>query len=278
MFKRRPDATLVTDAPAYRRIMPHIMRTRNECVVYFDLEIDISKTRVFMGDWIAKHPDEPKITIFHVVLWAVVQTIHKRPRLNRFTAGRRLWQRDGIWVSYSAKKRLDDKSPIVIIKRRCEPTDSFDDLVHKNRLVLDEGRSNKKSHVDKELDIMLRLPNVALRALVAAGRAADSAGLLPKAFIDNDPMFASIFIANLGSLKMDAAYHHLYEYGNIPIFCVIGRTKEVPAIVDGKLEQKPTVTLRFSYDERVEDGLYAQRSMSMLREMVEDPSAYLQSI
>ena len=272
MLKSRPDATLVTDAPAYRRIMPFLMRTRAESTVYFDLEVDISATRRFLDDFNSRH-QHLRATIFHVVLWAAVRTLNQRPRLNRFTCGGRLWQRNGIWVSYSAKKRMDEQAPIVVIKRRIEPTHTFEEMVRDNALVLEEGRSDAPSRVDKELGVLLHLPPIALRGLLAAGRAVDAVGLLPRSFIDGDPMYASMFIANLGSLKMDAAYHHLYEYGNIPIFCVIGQTKELPAVIDGELTTRPTVTLRFTYDERVEDGLYARRSLEVLRQLVEDPAA-----
>ena len=46
----------------------------------------------------------------------------------------------------------------------------------------------------------------------------DSVNLLPGSFIHPDPMYASMFIANLGSVKLESAFHHLYEYGNIPLF------------------------------------------------------------
>jgi hypothetical protein len=273
MFWSRSDAKLARDVPAYRRLMPYLMRGANESAVYFDLPIDVTHTRTFIVSFNAAHP-ETKITLFHVVLWAVVQTLHRRPRLNRFIAGNRLWQRDGIWISYSAKKRLDDDSPIVVLKRRFDPEEDFDAMIGSLYAGLREGRSDKKSHVDKELGILLALPGPALRAVMALGKLANAFGMLPKSFIDGDPMFASLFIANLASLKMDAGYHHLYEYGNIPIFCVIGQIKEAPAVVDGQLVTRPIATLRFSYDERVEDGLYAQRSMELLKSLAEDPLAH----
>ncbi len=76
-------------------------------------------------------------------------------------------------------------------------------------------------------------------------------------------MFASAFVANLGSVGLDAGYHHLWEYGSIPIFCVVGRVKPGPA---GRI-----VTLKWSYDERIEDGLYCARSLEILRELIEAP-------
>ena len=40
MFRFRNDADVVDDLPATRRIMPFLMPTRNESVVYFDLDLD----------------------------------------------------------------------------------------------------------------------------------------------------------------------------------------------------------------------------------------------
>jgi hypothetical protein len=253
--------------------MPYLMKGRNESAVYFDLPVDVTRTRVFIDAFNAAHP-ATRITLFHVVLWAVVQTLERRPRLNRFVAGSKLWERDGIWISYSAKKRLDDESPIVILKRRFDPAESFEAMVGALHAGLREGRSDKKSRVDKEVSAVLALPGPALRALLALSKLADSLGMLPRSMIDGDPMYASLFIANLASLKMDAGYHHLYEYGNIPIFCVIGRIADVPAVRDGRVEVRPVANLRFSYDERIEDGLYAQRSLEILRGIVEDPAAH----
>ena len=88
-------------------------------------------------------------------------------------------------------------------------------------------------------------------------------GLAPRSLVDTDPMYTSAFVANLGSLKIDAAYHHLYEHGNCPLFVTIGR------IHDGR------VTLRYTYDERVEDGHYCAGALKLVRERIENPVSWL---
>lgn len=252
--------------------MPYLIRGRNEGAFYFDQEVDLTRTEPFIEKFNEAHPDT-KITVFHVVLWAVLQTYQQRPRLNRFVAGGKLWQRKGIDVSFSAKKRFDDDSPVFVVKRRFEPGQSLEEIVDYLYSDLKEGRSDKKSHTDKELDLFLKLPGPLLRFVVALERIADALGLLPKFYIDGDPMFCSIFIANLGSLKMDGGFHHLFEYGNCPIFCVIGQTKDAPVVRNGELAVGRVAHLRWSYDERVEDGLYAQAALEKLQAMIEDPEA-----
>ncbi|MCC7077780.1 MAG: 2-oxo acid dehydrogenase subunit E2 [Acidimicrobiia bacterium] len=273
MFGRRPDARLSKDVPHYRRMMPYIMRTRTESAVYFDQQVDVARTEDFLRDFGERHPDL-HATFFHVVLWATVQVLHERPRLNRFTAGGRLWDRKHIEIGYSAKKRFDDASPIVVLKRRFDPTQSFVEMVRDLNSDVKVGKSDEKNHTDKELNILLRLPGPALKALLVVERRLDAWGLLPSFFTAPDPMFSSVFIANLGSLKMDSAFHHLYEYGNCPVFGVIGQVKEQPWAENGEVVVKRIVSLKWSYDERVEDGLYAQRALERLREIVEDPGVH----
>ncbi|MBI5497379.1 MAG: hypothetical protein HY904_20360 [Deltaproteobacteria bacterium] len=270
---RRSDGTLARDVAPYRQIMPFIMRTRNESAVYFKQTFHLEKTLRFIEEWNAR--GGPRITLFHVFLHAAVHVLHRRPRLNRFVAGGRLYDRDGIWISYSAKKALNDASPIVVLKRRMDPAASFAQLVEAQQVDLKGGRSDEKSHVDRELGLILALPAFIIRLFIRLQFTLYDWNLLPDAFMRPDPMFASMFIANLGSLKMDSAYHHLYEYGNIGVFAVLGRVQHVvEPDHEGKPVMRPIAEARYTFDERVEDGLYGAQSMEILRQMVEDPEAH----
>ena len=266
MLFSRPDGTPATDVAPFRRMMPFLMPTRNESVVYFEQWIDLTKTTVFIEAWNARHP-ERKITVFHVFLAGVVKALSERPRLNRFVIGSRIWQRDGIHLSFAAKKKLEDGAPLAVLKRRFEPTATFEQLVENVYGDVKEGRSDKKSHVDKELSIFLRMPGPLLRIGVALFRWLDSWNLLPGAFIHPDPMYASMFIANLGSVKLDSAYHHLYEWGNCPFFAALGRTQEV-VTPEGT---RSMCSIKYSFDERIEDGLYCAKGLELVRAFVEDP-------
>jgi hypothetical protein len=271
LFKR-PDGTLADVAP-FRRMMPYLMRTRTESAVYFEQLLDLTKTREFIDAFNARQ--ERRITLFHVFLWAAVRVLHERPRLNRFVSGGRIYDRDGIWISYSAKKALHDDAPIVVLKRRFDPSLSFAELVDFVHEDVSRGRSHQRSLVDKELSLALRLPGPLLRIFVAALRWLDTWNLLPGAFFRSDPMYASAFIANLGSLRLDSAYHHLYEYGNISWFAAIGRTGE-ELVPDGRggVRARLVASIKYTLDERIEDGLYCAAALERIRELVESPSAW----
>jgi pyruvate/2-oxoglutarate dehydrogenase complex dihydrolipoamide acyltransferase (E2) component len=86
-------------------------------------------------------------------------------------------------------------------------------------------------------------------------------------------MFTTAWVANLGSLKMDSVFHHLYEYGNAGFFCTIGQVVEEPAVRAGEVVPARLAHLRFSYDERIDDGMYAGSALRLLKRYVEDPLA-----
>jgi hypothetical protein len=270
-FGYRPDGDRCRDLPATRRIMPFIMRRRNEALVYFEQKLDPKRARAFLDE--ARARTGKKATLLHLVAWAIARTLAERPRLNRFVAGGRIYQRRGIWLSMSVKKEVSDDGAIVVVKREVDPARSFDDLVRDLTEDVSASRSDRPSATDKELALLFRLPALLLGWLVGIQRLLDDWGLLPGVFYRQDPLYASAFLANLGSLGMDAAFHHLYEYGNIPIFVTLGAARD--EVVPGP-DRTPVVaerlTIRYAFDERIEDGLYCLSALDRVKAIVEDPT------
>lgn len=267
---RRPDGKVVRDVPATRRIMPYIMRRRTESSVYFEQTLDLTRTLGFIDRWNAR--GEGKVGLFHVFTYAAARAIGARPRLNRFTMGGRVYQRDGIWIAFSAKRSFDDDAPVTVAKRRFDPDASFAAHLETLRAGIAECKTSSRTRTDRELGLVLALPGPLVRLLVWLVRGLDDWNLLPGFYIHGDPMYASLFVANLGSVGLDAAFHHLYEYGNCPVFAVLGRVREETTRGrDGEPITRPVCTVRYTFDERIEDGLYCAAALDLLRRMVEEP-------
>ena len=254
------DGTRVHPHP-YRRMMLFLMRGRNESAVYFEQRLDLSKTLPWLAAWNATHG--ARATLFHVILHGISSVLHERERLNRFTVGRRTFQRTHVALSFAAKKQMSDEAPLATIKRRFDREEAFPDLVTKLTTEVGGAKSEARSAMDKELGILLALPGFLLAFGLGLLKRLYAIGLAPRSLIDTDPLYTSAFVANLGSIGIDAAYHHLYEHGNCPLFVTIGQVR------DGQL------TIRYTFDERVEDGLYCAKSLQVLAQRIEDPAAWI---
>lgn len=269
----RPDGTPVPAVHPVRRIMPFLMPSKNGAFVLFEQHVDVAAAQQLLARLNAGRPAERGVTLFHLVLRAVGLAITEYPRLNRFIAGSRLYARDGIWLSFSAKQRLERDAPIFTVKLRFDASEALPAFVDRVHASLAEGRSGRETATDREIQTFLRLPAPVLRAGVRIMRRFDAWGLLPASFVGPDPLYASAFIANLGSVGLDAAFHHLYEYGTIPIFITMGRLHRAPVVLpNGSVATRERFTLRYTYDERVEDGFYAARALEFLHALLEDPA------
>jgi 2-oxoacid dehydrogenase/acyltransferase catalytic subunit len=268
----RPDATPVASVHPVRRIMPFIMPTKNGAFVLFEQQVPVEPARRFLAALNAERPPERAVTLFHLVLRAIGMALHEFPRLNRFVAGSRLYERRGIWLSFSAKQRLERDAPLFTAKVGFDPAEPLVAMADRVLTAVGEGRSGRESATDREIKFFLRFPTPILRVGVRIMRRLDAWGLLPASFSAGDPLYASVFVANLGSVGLEAVYHHLYEYGTIPIFVSIGRIRRVPVVLaDGSVASREAFMLRYTYDERIEDGFYAARALERLQALLEEP-------
>lgn len=258
----------MTDLPAMRRFLPFVSPRRNDSLVYFAQDIDAEPGLAFLERINADRPADRRVTYFHLLLRALSRTLAERPRLNRFVSGGRLYQRDGIWISFSAKRAFTEEAPILTVKRRMDQDAGLLEMVDSILDRLGASRRGARSTADGEMDLLLRLPPPLIRAVLRAARGLDALGLLPRSMIDADPLFASAFLANLGSVGIDAGYHHLWEWGNCPVFGVLGRLEAGP---DGRRR----VTIKWTYEERIEDGFNAALGLGLVREGLERPEKLL---
>ena len=269
MFGRRPDAQLVRDAAPMRRIMPYVSPRRNESLFYQTQDTEVEAALEFLEKRNRERPEDRPITLFHLLLRSLSLMFALRPGINRFVKGGKLWQRDGVYLTFSAKRELVDGSPMLTIKRRFEPdSESLEEMVDGIYGRLRPARAGVESTSDKETKSLVRLPGVATWALVKAADLLDAVGLLPRFVIEPDPLYGSMFVANLGSVNLEGGFHHLWERGTCSTFCVMGKIRPGP---DGRR----VMTLYYTYDERIEDGLYASIAINSIRERLESPELLL---
>ena len=271
---KRSDGELVDRIHPYRKMLPFMMRGRNESVVYYD---DPAKAENLL-DYVARAKEAwgTEVDITHCLVGAARIGLWENPKMNQFIAGRRLYRRNTEEVTFSMKRqRMNKEAKLSAVKLRVDDrTESFKELCLRINSHIVVERSEKETYTDKELNIFTQLPRPLLERALNVLRWADHHNLVPNDFIKNDGFYTSVFIANLGSLGMHAGYHHLYEYGTCPLFMMVGRIEERPIVEDGEIVVRKMLPVRWTYDERIDDGLTAKYGMQSVREALEDPEGH----
>jgi 2-oxoacid dehydrogenases acyltransferase (catalytic domain) len=272
---RRCDGELVEDLSDSRRIMPYVMRKRNESIVFHTMQLKIAETRAWLREYNRSHGKNQHASLFYLFIYACAKMFNERPGVNRFVSGGRTYQRKDVWISFTAKKRLVDDSPLVTVKLKFPANEKFDDCMKRISDAVEYGRSGRQSPIDNELRLLTRLPGPVLRSVLAAGRWLDRFNLLPAALIEPDPLFTTLFLTNDGSVGVGNAHHHLYEYGTCSAFAVVGNVKKT-VVVDraGNANVREVLEVYWSFDERVNDGLYCANSLMVAQRLMEDPKRY----
>jgi hypothetical protein len=264
----RPDGEYLGRLHPYRKLMLYIMPTRNESVVYYDDQVRVDR----LLEYVEKARERFHVDVTHCIVGAVANGIRENPSMNRFAVGHRLYQRKGIWITFSVKRqKLGRKAKLSVVKREIPETQTFHELVTSLNADIKVERSDAKTYMDKEVGMLSRIPRPVLRLGVKLLKTLDYYNLLPGSFIKNDGMYTSLFAANLGSLGMKAGYHHLYEWGTCPLFMMIGKIEERPVVKDGQLTTERVMPVRFTFDERTEDGLNAGYGIATMVRTLEHP-------
>ncbi len=255
-----------------RRIMPYVMRTRNESVVFHDSVYRMPAALDWMKAYNRAHAE--RATLFTLFAYACGQALHARPELNRFVSGGRLYQRRGVQIAFLVKRELSDQGVGTTVKVEIVREEAFPAFVARITRIIEEARGPDRA-VDKETALVMKLPGPMVRGLVAVARLLDAWNLYPRFMTANDPMYASLFLANLGSAGISDAYHHLYEYGTVSIFGTMSALRRTPFVEGDRVVVSEGLAIRWTFDERIHDAFYAARSLGIVKRALEHPTRYL---
>lgn len=252
----RPDGRRIRTLPAMSYIEPFIMSTRADSQNHFEDVIDISNVERYLDQ---KHKEGyTDMTLLHVILAAYVRVVSERPSVNRFIAGQRIYAAKNIECVMTVKKKMSLESEDTVIKVIFDPRDNIYNVYKKFQLTLKDAISTEaESNFDNVAGLLSRIPRPILRGIVKILQALDYHGLIPKALCKVSPFHGSMIITSMGSLGIPAIYHHLYDFGTLPIFISYGSIFSGDAVKrDGTKERHHFVTFKVVTDERICDGYY----------------------
>lgn len=265
----RYDGRLVRTLPAMSYLEPYLMKVRADSQNQFEAEIDISGAEKYLAE--KKKEGYTDMSLLHVILAAYVRVVCERPGIHRFIAGQKIYHRNKIECLMTIKKDMTLDAPDTCIKVEFDPRDNIYNVYKKFQKTVIEAK-NEDGDFESIVGKLVKLPGLVLRFAIGFLRGLDYFGMLPKALHKISPFHGSMIITSMGSLGIPAIYHHLYDFGHLPIFVSYGKmfNKEV-ALADGTKENHHFVTFKVVTDERICDGFYYASAFKQLMRYLNHP-------
>lgn len=267
----RYDAYRIRDIDGLHFYMAYLMNKRTDAEVYINEKIDVTELLSYIKEKNAT--GERKVTMFHCMIAAVARTIKMRPLLNRYISGKHFYMRHEISMGFTVKKQFTDHAEETLMIYK--PKDSENLCAITDRLcpkVKQAKKVEKGQSVDDILNIVKKLPKPIMYLFMGFMRFADSHGLMPKAFSSVDTNYCTVLLSNLGSIKCDAVYHHLNNFGTNGIVITIGEIhKEIMLDENGEQSVRDVMNIGVTLDERIADGFYFARSLKLIKHLFKNP-------
>ena len=267
---RKEGRKLRTIDPIFR-VMPYIMAKRSDAQNTYSDTFDVSKTEAFCREKVKQ--GYKNFTVLHVFLAAYVRTVSQRPAINRFISGQKIYARNNIEVVMAIKKQMTLDGAETCIKVEFEPTDTIDDVYRKfNKEVMENVGDDSESKVDSAAKILNYIPGLLLRWTVKFLNFLDYFGKLPRTLTKLSPFHGSMIITSMGSLGIKPIYHHIYDFGNLPVFLAYGgKRTEVVLDKDGNVAKERYIDIKVVTDERICDGFYYASAFKVMKRCFENP-------
>lgn len=267
----RKDGRLLRTREPMSVVETFILVDRVGATNFIQDKVEISKAE----DYIRKKRDQglSGFGLMHVMVASYVRVVSQMPAVNRFVSGQRVYARDRIEVNIDIKKEMTLEAPNTCVKIILSPEDTAEQVYYKMKAVIDqEKNSGNESAFDGVAAALAKFPKLFFKFSIWFLKLLDYFGLLPKSLLEVSPFHGSFFITSMGSLRIPPIFHHLYSFGNVPVFCAIGPKRTAYEIDrNGEIVKKKYMDYTLSTDERIVDGYYFATAFRKLRQCFNDP-------
>lgn len=265
----RKDGKLLRNIDSMHYIMPLMYPNRCDNEACMNFQVDLTNVDRYLAQ---KNADDPeyKYNLFQIIVTALLKTIMLRPKMNYFIANGNMYERNEITAAFTVKKIFSDDGGEALARIYAKEDDNINTIHDEIYRQVSFCRSDKKDQSTASMDIIQKLPGKHI--IGAAARFLDRHGWMPSSIIATDPYYCSAVLTNIGSIKMDAGYHHMTNWGTNSVFCVIGMIKKRPFYDDdGNVTMLRSVKMSMTIDERIADGYYYSKTLRLFKHLLENP-------
>ena len=269
----RNDGRRIRTLSPMAQITMYFQWERNICSNLFEEAFEITHVERYIRQ--KRREGLKDFGLTHVLLAAYVRALCKYPQLNRFISGQKVYSRgEDIQYCMVIKKEMSVDSPDTSIKVHLTRKDTAAEVYEKlNAAVANVKRTQElDSSLDGLIGLLNLIPGLLLKFTVWLLKLLDYFGLLPKWLVELSPFHGSLFFTSMGSLGIPPIYHHLYDFGNLPVFGSFGcKRRALEVEEDGTVVQRKYLDVKFVLDERIVDGYYYAAFFKHFRTILRHP-------
>ena len=262
----RADGYRVRTNDAMYELVPYIMPYRYDASNSVTVDIDLD----LMQDYIRKCRKKG-INMSHmsIIIAGALRIASQNPFLNRFVMNRKIYARNHFCVSFVTLQPGKTSDTVNKLYFNLD-----DDIFTVNRKVQEAiertQQPTSQNALDKLMASLVRIPFL-VGAAVGVLKFIDKYFTLPFSIINASPFHTSLFITNLASIRTNAIYHHLYEFGTTGIFISMGQPERRIEKNVETVEEKKIMPLGIVTDERIANGHYYGRCFRELNRYYKNP-------
>ena len=262
----RADGYRVRSNDAMYELVPYIMPYRYDASNSVTVDIDLD----LMQDYIKKCRKKG-INMSHmsIIIAGALRIASQNPFLNRFVMNRKIYARNHFCVSFVTLQPGKTSDTVNKLYFNLD-----DDIFTVNRKVQEAiertQQPTSQNALDKLMASLLRIPFL-VGAAVGVLKFIDKYFTLPFSIINASPFHTSLFITNLASIRTNAIYHHLYEFGTTGIFISMGQPEKKVEKNGETVEETKIMPLGIVTDERIANGHYYGRCFRELNRYYRNP-------
>lgn len=271
-FGDRKDGRRIRTVEPITIVEPFFMKTRNDANNLIQDSVELSKVNEYVRAKKAK--GLTNFNAMHVLVATYVRAVSQKPGINRFISGRRLYARNSIDVIMEVKKRLELNAPATMVKFHFAPTATADEVYKEmnDKIVAYWNEEEKENNFDKVSRLLMYVPRFIFALIVKLFELLDYYGKLPKFLLEVSPFHGSLVLTSMASLGIPSIFHHLYNFGNVPMFLSFSTARHAYELDrQGQVHRCHYLDVNFTTDDRICDGQYYASALHEMRTLLKNP-------
>jgi pyruvate/2-oxoglutarate dehydrogenase complex dihydrolipoamide acyltransferase (E2) component len=210
-----------------------------------------------------------KITLTHLIGKALAIAIAERPEVNAIVRRGRLYVRDSIDIFFQVA--FEGGENLAGAKVEGVDQKSVAEIAEALERRAERIRTKKDDPTQLSARRLSRLPPALVNLAMRVGESLtyDYDLNLSKLGVPYDA-FGSAMITNVAGFGLTVGQAPLFPPSRVPIVLTVGAVHDAPAVVDGQVVVRPTLTIGASFDHRLLDGFQAGKLAKRFHEALEN--------